>query len=52
MNNVVYEKKNVVETFVDADVKLPKGTYYLKVTALDSAGNEQVSLEHYEFAGD
>lgn len=52
MNEIVYEKNNVVETFIDTDIKLPAGTYYLKVTALDSAGHEQVSLEHYEFAGD
>lgn len=52
MNDIVYEKKNVVETFVDTDVKLPADNYYLKVTALDSAGKEQLSLEHYEFNGD
>lgn len=52
MNDVVYTKKNVVDTFVDTNIKLPAGTYYLKVTVVDSEGNEQLSLEHYEFSGD
>lgn len=52
MNDIIYEKENLIETSIDTDIQVPAGTYYLKVTALDSAGNEQVSLEHYEFDGD
>lgn len=52
MTDILYEKQKVAETVLDTKLKLPAGTYYLRVTALDSAGYEQESLEHYEFSGD
>lgn len=52
MKNVIYEKKDILSNYIDTDKTFAPGTYYLKVTAVDSAGNEQLSLEHYEFAGD
>ena len=52
MKNVIYEKEDIIANFIDTEKTFAPGTYYLKVTAVDSAGNEQVSLEHYEFAGD
>ena len=51
MNDILYEADDIVENSIDADIDLEPGTYYLKVFAVDSDGNEQVSLEHYEFAG-
>lgn len=51
MKDILYEADNIVENAIDADINLAPGTYYLKVFAVDSEGNEQVSLEHYEFAG-
>lgn len=51
MTDVLYEQKNIVTNSIDAELELPDGTYYLLVTAVDSEGNEQLSLEHYEFAG-
>jgi len=51
MKDVLYEQKNIISNSIDAEVELPAGTYYLLVTAVDSEGNEQYSLEHYEFAG-
>lgn len=51
MKDILYEADNIVENSIDADINLPPGTYYLKVFAVDSEGNEQISLEHYEFAG-
>ncbi len=48
MKNLVLEKKNIVETFYDTDTQLKKGTYYLKVTAVDKMGNEQLSMERFE----
>lgn len=52
MNNIVYEKNDIIENEVDTDIKLDKGVYYVKVTAKDKKGYEQLSLEHYEFAGE
>ena len=52
MQDILFEKDNIISTNLDAEINLDPGTYYLKVRAIDSEGNEQVSLEHYEFAGD
>ena len=51
MQNILFEQKDLITTELDADVDLEPGTYYLKVFAKDSEGNEQIALEHYEFAG-
>lgn len=51
MNDILFEADNIVGNTIDADINLSSGTYYLKVFAVDSEGNEQLSLEHYEFAG-
>ena len=51
MENVVFEKQGIAETDLNTDLKLTPGTYYLDVRAVDSAGHEQVSLEHYEQTG-
>ena len=48
MQNLVLEEYNIVNTSWDSDIKLKKGTYYLMVTAVDSKGNEQLSMERYE----
>lgn len=47
MNHIVLEKKDIIETTWDSDTTLPPGTYYLKVTAKDSEGHEQLSMERY-----
>ena len=52
MKEVIYETGDLIENSVDTAIGFEPGTYYLKVTALDSAGNEQISLEHYEFKGE
>ncbi len=51
MENILYEQKGIIENQIDVPEEFEAGTYYLKVTAEDSEGNEQLSLEHYEFAG-
>lgn len=51
MKDILFEKDHIISTDLDANIRLDPGTYYLKVWAIDSEGNEQVSLEHYEFAG-
>ena len=52
MREVIYEARDLIENSVDTTICFEPGTYYLKVTAEDSAGNEQISLEHYEFRGE
>ena len=52
MKEILYEKRDILENTVDTVERFEPGTYYLKVTAEDSAGNEQISLEHYEFRGE
>lgn len=47
MKNMVLEKNNIVNTYWNSDVKLKPGVYYLMVTAVDSEGNEQLSMERY-----
>lgn len=48
MTNMVLEKKDIVETYYDTPEALEKGIYYLKVTAVDSKGHEQLSMERFE----
>lgn len=48
MENLVLEKKGIAENFYDTEAAVESGTYYLKVTAVDSQGNEQLSMEHFE----
>ncbi len=52
MNNILFEERGIAKNEIYVELGLEPGTYYLKVTAEDSEGNEQLSLEHYEFAGD
>lgn len=49
MDKILFEQENIVQTSLDVDLKLKPGKYYLDVKAVDSKGNEQYSLEHYEF---
>ena len=51
MKNVLYEQNNIVENEIEVDIPLENGIYYLEVMAVDSDGDAQYSLEHYEFAG-
>lgn len=46
MQNLVFEQTGIEQTVYISDQDMPEGTYYLKVTAVDSEGNEQLSLEH------
>jgi len=48
MQNLVLEENNIINTSWDSEDKLKKGVYYLMVTAVDSEGNEQLSMERYE----
>lgn len=48
MEKLVVEQKNINQTNWIMDKKLAPGTYYLKVTATDKQGHEQLSLEHVE----
>lgn len=48
MNDLVLEKKGIIENYYDTEEELQSGIYYLKVTAVDSEGNEQLSMERYE----
>ena len=50
MQNLLYEQSGISQTecFLEG---LGNGTYYLLVTATDSMGNEQLSMEHYESDG-
>lgn len=51
MKQVLFKQEGIIDNRLDAQIDLSPGTYYLLVTAVDSEGNEQVSMEHYEFAG-
>lgn len=48
MTQQVFDIKNIAETSYVKQDGLPSGTYYLKVTAVDSDGNEQLSMERFE----
>lgn len=48
MKKLILEKDNIIENYYDTKVPLKKGTYYLRVTAVDSKGHEQLSMERYE----
>lgn len=48
MQNLVFETANIADTrFVKQDGLAP-GVYYLMVTAVDSEGHEQLSMERFE----
>ena len=51
MKNILFEQDAIYNNSIDTDIAFEPGVYYLKVFAIDSEGNEQVSLEHYEFDG-
>lgn len=48
MQNLLYEEENISEPEFFLEDGLAGGTYYLLVTAVDSEGHEQLSMEHYE----
>ncbi len=48
MQDLVFEQTGIEQTEYISGQGLPEGTYYLKVTAVDSQGNEQFSLEHVD----
>lgn len=48
MNNLLWEKENIATTYCEKEDGLPPGIYYLYVTAVDSQGNEQLSMERFE----
>ncbi len=50
MQNLLYEQSGISQTECFLE-ELGNGTYYLLVTATDSMGNEQLSMEHYESDG-
>ena len=51
MQNLLCEQSGISQTECFLGEELENGTYYLLVTATDSMGNEQLSMEHYESAG-
>lgn len=48
MNHILIEKKGLVVPEYTSTIHLQPGTYYLKVTAVDSEGHEQLNMERYE----
>ncbi len=46
MRNLLFEQKDILQTTYILEAGLPKGTFYVKVTAIDDQDNEQLSLEH------
>lgn len=48
MQNIVYEKKGVIQNQVNSEHALAPGTYYLRVLAVDSEGDAQISSERLE----
>ncbi|MPM67248.1 hypothetical protein SDC9_114169 [bioreactor metagenome] len=48
MESKVLEEKNIAETKCTLNKKLSLGTYYLRVTAVDSKGHEQLSMERFQ----
>lgn len=48
MQNLVFEQTGIEQTEYISEHALSEGTYYLKVTVVDSEGNEQLSLEHVD----
>lgn len=48
MKHLVWEKKNISTTHCIKKDGLRKGIYYLKVTAVDEKGKEQLSMERFE----
>ena len=48
MSKLVFEEKNIAQTTWSKEKGMKPGIYYLKVTAVDSEGNEQLSMERFE----
>lgn len=48
MNHILLEEKGLAVPEYDSAISFEPGTYYLKVTAVDSKGNEQLNMERYE----
>lgn len=48
MNQIIFEEEGLLSPEYHFDQALTPGTYYLMVTAVDSAGNEQLNMERYE----
>jgi len=48
MKNVVFSAKNLTQQQYTYKKKIPKGTYYLKVSIIDSSGKVQCSRDVYE----
>lgn len=48
MSNLVFEEKNIAQTTWTKEEGMKPGIFYLKVTAVDSLGNEQLSMERFE----
>lgn len=48
MKNKVLEEKNIAETKYTLNKRLAPGTYYLRVTSVDSKGHEQLSMERFQ----
>ena len=48
MQNMIFEATDLVQTTFTKEDGLEPGTYYLKVTAVDSEGHEQLSMERFE----
>lgn len=51
MQRLLFEQRDILQTEYILEKGLPKGIYYVKVTAEDNQGNEQLSLEHVEGDG-
>lgn len=52
MKNMIFTQRGLINNYYDYMGKLPSGTYYLKVTVVDSNGNEQYSLDTYRSPSD
>ncbi len=48
MQNLLFEQTKITQTDYILKKPLGEGTYYLKVTAVDDLGREQLSLEHVQ----
>lgn len=51
MQNLLYEDSGITSTEYIMEQPLENGTYYVMISAVDSEGNTQVSLERYEEIG-
>ncbi|MBH1941525.1 CotH kinase family protein [Mobilitalea sibirica] len=48
MQDIVFSEEGIVDTYYAYTKPIPEGTYYLEVTATDSEGNRQISLDYYK----